>query len=110
MTLEWNGAEAMNALSAAAEEGLAEAAKALLASANSRIPLDDGPLRASGRTVTQRNEAAVGYNTPYAIKQHERLSYRHKRGQAKWLEVSLRLESQRLQQIIAERIRGALGG
>lgn len=56
-----------------------------------RAPVDQGDLRSSGyyRTSEKKDgiSAEVGFNAPYALKQHEELHYNHpKGGQAKYLE------------------------
>jgi hypothetical protein len=50
-------------------------------------PVDTGDLRGSAYTKLGKNSVEVGFNTPYALRQHEELNYRHPRGgQAKYLE------------------------
>lgn len=94
----------------AATEGLGAAARELLAESNRRAPKLDGHLRGSGKAVVKGKQAAVGYDSPYAVKQHEALRFRHPGGgSAKFLELALRLNSEKLQQIIAERVRREIG-
>ena len=51
----------------------------------------------------------VGFNTPYALVQHERLDYHHpKGGKAKYLEENLQNQAGRYQGNLADHLRGAL--
>jgi len=51
----------------------------------------------------------VGFNTPYALVQHERLDFNHpKGGKAKYLESNLQQQADRYQDNLADRLRGAL--
>ena len=85
------------------DAGIKAVAKAIYKSANqimtdskkNYVPVRTGVLRSSG-TVThpKRSGASVtvelGYGgaaSAYALAQHERLDYRHKKGQAKYLEL-----------------------
>jgi hypothetical protein len=53
--------------------------------------------------------SAVSYDTPYAVRQHEELSYRHDPGRtAKYLEGPLREEKDTILAIIAAQVRRAL--
>ena len=51
----------------------------------------------------------VGFNTPYALVQHERLDFNHpKGGKAKYLEDNLKEQASRYQDNLADHLRGAL--
>jgi len=51
----------------------------------------------------------VGFNTPYALVQHERLDFNHpKGGKAKYLEDNLKEQADRYQDNLADHLRGAL--
>jgi len=51
----------------------------------------------------------VGFNTPYALVQHERLDFHHpKGGKAKYLEDNLTQQADRYQDNLADHLRGAL--
>jgi hypothetical protein len=53
--------------------------------------------------------AAVSYDTPYAVVQHERLDFRHAPGRtAKYLENSLNAARQEVAALIAAQIRRSL--
>jgi hypothetical protein len=54
-----------------------------------QVPLDQGPLKNSCYVDVNADGSAgtVSYDTPYAIRQHENLRYKHQRGRkAKYLE------------------------
>ena len=52
-------------------------------------------------------QAAVTYDTPYAVYQHEELGLKHDAGrEAKFLENAVNTESSAVQEIIAATIRG----
>ena len=54
-----------------------------------QVPLDQGPLKNSCfvEVSDDGSEGVVGYDTPYAVVQHENMSFSHQRGRkAKYLE------------------------
>lgn len=110
-TIKWDG-KAVNARAqAGAVRGLLMAAEYLLSEASAIVPIDEGTLDRSGvasvdpATLT----SAVSFDTPYAVKQHENLHYRHAPGrQAKYLEEPFTREAPTMQQIIAVQIRRGL--
>lgn len=92
-----------------AERALQAGADLLLDESNRIAPIETGDLIRSGRAVANSDEAAVGYNSVYAARQHEELGWRHDAGrQAKFLENSLRRHSDRIVDAMAEEIRDAL--
>jgi hypothetical protein len=71
---------------------LAKAGLALLEDANRTVPIEEGTLMRSGGVSVDAGagEAAVSYDTPYAVRQHEDERLSHDAGRrAKWLERSL---------------------
>lgn len=69
------------------ERAMLAGAELLLDESNRKVPLETGALIRSGNTAAQGDEAAVGYNTPYAVRQHEEVGYHHDDGrEAKFLE------------------------
>lgn len=111
MTLKWYGDDVARRKRGAAADGLFEAAESLLEYANRSVPLDEGPLQQSGMASVDRANlvAAVSYNTPYSVAQHERLDYQHAPGRrAKFLELALEENRAQLQQHIANKIKAAL--
>ena len=110
-TVEWHGAEAIQAVMSATERGLKTAAEHVLTEANKTIPLDQGPLQRSGGTDIDRGnlQASIYYGTPYARRQHEEIGWRHAPGRrAKWLELTLKEQSPNVQKIMATALKGAI--
>ena len=110
--LLWHGDLVDQRVREAAAQGLWEAAEHLLEYANRTVPIDEGMLQDSGQASIDRSQlkAVVSYDTPYAVRQHEELTYQHAPGRrAKWLELSLEERREALQQYIANRIRQGLG-
>ncbi len=104
MTLEWN-TRAADAIPEAAQSGIYEAAEALLDQAIEKTPVQDGILRASGRATQEGLQAAVSFNTPYAVKQHEELGFAHPNGgEPKFLERPANSFRPMMEQIVAQAI------
>lgn len=75
----------------AAAQGLTDGAEHLLEESNRIAPIEEGTLIRSGVASVdeQQLRAAVSYDTPYAVRQHEDTRLRHDSGrQAKFLEAS----------------------
>lgn len=75
----------------AANQGLREAAEMVKDLSDTRIPFDEGGLQRSGKVSTDpaKMEAAVSYDEPYAVVQHEMMDWSHEGGrQPKFLEDS----------------------
>lgn len=95
-----------------ASEGVRKAAEHLLAESRKLVPLDEGTLERSG-TVTMVNDltAAVSYDTSYAVRQHEELTWRHLPGrQAKYLETPMNSERDVMARLMAVPLRRWLRG
>lgn len=73
-----------------AEEGLQRSLEHLLAESRKIVPLREGTLERSGRVVRDGLDGAVTYDTVYAKRQHEELTWKHLPGRsAKYLEIPL---------------------
>ncbi|MBV6758357.1 minor capsid protein [Rhodococcus opacus] len=84
---QWDGAAIAAQVEGAAEAGVYMACEVLLSHALDRTPFSEGDLRQSGMASAEGLRGAVSFNTPYALKQHEELSYAHPNGgEAKYLE------------------------
>ena len=74
-------------------------AEGMLTEANKTVPHDEGTLERSGTADYNENMAAVGYDTPYAIRLHEsapgEYSFRGN-GRRKWLEQTINEEMNNL--------------
>jgi hypothetical protein len=94
---------------AAAEEAVGAAAEHLLTEANRTVPLEEAILEHSGKVTQDGTRAAISYDTPYAVVQHEKLELRHSRGRrAKWLELTLMEQAAAVRGFLAERLRRRL--
>ncbi len=107
MPVDWNRA-AIARVADSAETGLRRAAEQLLEESNKLAPRDESDLAGSGSVAVDGDEAAVGYRSPYAVRQHEKLWYRHPVGEAKYLENALRNNQSEIADTIADAIREAL--
>lgn len=87
---------------AAAEEGLQKALEHLLNKANEIVPLDESTLQRSGRVVRAGLNGFVTYDTVYARRQHEELTWKHAPGRsAKYLEKPMNSEREVMLRLMA---------
>lgn len=106
----WRGPQVAAAIAAAGAVGVNKAAQRLRGLAVEAAPLRDGPLRGSAGVVAatpSEPRALVYFDTPYAARQHEELTWRHRVGGPKYLERPLNENRAELQGIIAAEIRRA---
>ncbi|MGW1770641.1 hypothetical protein [Streptomyces sp. NPDC002104] len=110
--LTWNGA-ALRGTRAGAALGLRLAAEHVLEVSRRRVPIEEATLERSGVASVDEDSltAGVSYDTPYAVRQHEELNYRHDNGRsAKYLEGPLTEEADTVAEIIAAQVRRSLRG
>ena len=111
--VKWLGLEVTAAERAAAERGLYLWAEEVLTEANGIVPLLEGTLMRSGVALPPEAGvlvAAVSYDTPYAVAQHEGLDFQHPNGrQAKYLETPLNASAPVGLAIVQREIKGSLG-
>lgn len=89
-----------------ASEGLRRGLEHVLAEANKLVPLDEGTLERSGRVDVDGLEGAVSYDTVYARRQHEELTWKHLPGRsAKYLEIPMNRERDRVLEMMAVSLR-----
>jgi hypothetical protein len=106
--LTWSGDDAVGQIREAAARGLLLAAEHVLDESSRQVPLDEATLQRSGTVSVDEGAltASVSYDTPYAVRQHEELDYRHLPGRkAKYLEDPLRDEASTVGEIIAAQVR-----
>ncbi|MFB6846207.1 hypothetical protein ACFCXS_15280 [Streptomyces sp. NPDC056373] len=111
--LNWNGAAALRGTRAGALRGLRVAAEHVLTESRKVVPIEEATLERSGVATVDESSltAAVSYDTPYAVRQHEELNYRHDPGRtAKYLERPLTEEAATVAAIIAAELRRSLRG
>lgn len=109
--LKWNGNLATDRARAGAGRGLGLAAEHLLGEARKQVPLEEGTLERSGTPSVDRGalKAAVSFDTPYAVRQHEEMTWKHDQDRkAKYLEDPYNAEQGAIRDIIAAEIRRAL--
>ena len=103
--------KAKDVLNGSANRGVALAAEHLLGEANKKVPIEEATLQRSGTVSTDPENftAAVSYDTPYAVKQHEDMTLRHDKGRsAKYLEGAMNSEVKTAAEIIRKTIAGDL--
>jgi hypothetical protein len=111
--LKWHGERVKAGNHRGAVKGLKKACLFLLGESNALVPLEEGPLQNSGTYDVDDTEleGAVGYDTAYAVRQHEELTWRHDPGrQAKYLEEPFVEHQDTLLALIAAEIRKANEG
>lgn len=97
-------------LHAATEAGLRVGVEYLRTEANRRVPHDEGVLERSSRASVDGLKGAVSYDTPYAVRQHEDMSFHHDgKGEAKWLENTFTTEKATAGRVVANTIKRELG-
>jgi len=109
-------AEAAARANKAGRAGLYESAEEIMTDAKGRAPVDLGNLKGSGTVTlpTDTPEGVVvrigfgGPAAPYALIQHENLSFRHEVGEAKYLENAVDSLGHLVQQRVADKVRLAL--
>lgn len=109
---KWQGQQLARRVSQAAVRGSNRAAERLRALAVTQAPLRDGPLRGSAFVQPAEDhgpivQAVVGFDTPYAARQHEETGWNHTDGKAKYLEDPTRENANELGAIIAAEVRRA---
>lgn len=110
-TVKWFGREITQEINSAAIKGLKDAAEFLLDESNKIAPVDEGTLINSGEASidTSKLQAAVSYDTPYAVTQHEDRSLTHLNGrQAGFLQTAYQNNIKRIRDFLARSIEGAL--
>lgn len=109
--LRWYGDAADARMRAGAVRGLRQGAEHVLGESKKEVPLEEGTLMRSGVASVDSASltAAVSYDTVYAARQHEELTWRHAPGRkAKYLEDPLNRERGTVGEIVAAAIRRAL--
>ena len=105
MTGAFNFQAAELVIRQATSEGLLDAAEVVKQEAIQRTPLESGYLRNTATAKAEDLEAAVGFDGPYAIVQHENVGFHHQDGEAKFLENAVIAVQPVVAQVIAQAIR-----
>lgn len=95
------------------EKGMRLAANHLLRVSRKLTPHEEGTLERSGKVSVDFTGsdllAAVSFDTPYAVRQHEELDYKHDEGrQAKYLEQPMHTEANTMSALIGTSVRQEL--
>lgn len=89
-----------------AGEGLQRGLEHVLFESNKIVPLDEGTLERSGRVIRDGLDGAISYDTVYARRQHEELTWKHLPGrQAKYLETAMNRERDVVLDLMAVNVR-----
>lgn len=94
-----------------AVKGLNVALEHLLKMSRDEVPHEEGTLERSGTTSVDAADlkGAVSYDMPYAVIQHEDLTFRHDEGRsAKYLELPMHEERDTMLDLIANALRDAI--
>lgn len=109
--IEWRGPEARRVVRAAAADGLLKAAEHVLQKSREVVPIEEATLERSGTATVDASKltAAVSYDTPYAVRQHEDETLRHDEGRtAKYLERPMNAEKGTAGELVAAEVRRAV--
>lgn len=88
-------------------KGLQDAGEYILGEAVDIVPLDTSDLSNSGRAMVDEANfrCVISFNTPYAVEQHENMTYAHAPGRtAKYLEIPLMTSAPTVLQLIKARM------
>lgn len=98
-------------IKAALAVGVRLAAEHILNVSNTKVPHEDGDLERSGVVTSDgAGTAAISYDTPYAVIQHEDLTLKHDAGRsAKYLELACRSEAKTAGRIVANYVKSKVG-
>lgn len=104
--VSWSGALIAAELTEHAEDGVDDATEMLLAASRAVVPIDTEDLSKSGKASRDGLTGIVSYNTVYAARQHEELTWRHDPGRtAKYLENPFNALQDQMVAVIAARLR-----
>ncbi|UXM90949.1 minor capsid protein [Paenarthrobacter sp. JL.01a] len=112
MSIDWsfnlNLDKVAEAAKVAAPLGAAKGMEHIRGVAVALTPYESGDLAGSATVTVDGDEATVTFAGPYARRQHEELTWRHEKGQAKYLEQPMHTEKPVVMDIIAHEVRKAL--
>ena len=112
MSVSWHGDKVKRQARAGVVRGLFLGAEHVLEESNRLVPIEENILEGSGGTDVDESalRASVYYDTPYAARQHEEMTWRHNAGRsAKYLEIPLNTERKTVLKIIARETKSKIG-
>jgi len=100
-TLKLNDGRVAAQLIAGSDRAAELGAEHVLQVSNVHVPLEEAILERSGHVTGPENgSAGIVYDTPYAVRQHEDLTFQHDQGRtAKYLENALNSEAAAVREI-----------
>lgn len=103
--VEWSGPQAKAAVHRGLARGVRRVAEQVGEASQRVVPRESSRLAKSMAVSQDDLVAAVSYDTPYAVKQHENLRLRHARGQTgKYLENPLHAAARTAAQVVAAEV------
>lgn len=112
MSIEWSFnlriEEVMDVAAKTAPVAAAKAMEHVRGVAVALTPYESGHLADTASVTLDGNEATITFDGPYARRQHEELTWRHEKGQAKYLEQPMNTEKPVVMQMIAKEVREAM--
>jgi hypothetical protein len=107
VTMQWQGTQLWTSRGRRlASNGLSTALEHTLGVAQQIVPLREGTLERSGKVIVEGLNGAISFDTVYARRQHEELSWRHLPGrQAKYLETPMNTERETMLALMAVTLR-----
>lgn len=112
MSIEWeidlDVDRVIDATAAATPIGAGKAMEHIRAVSVALTPEESGHLIGTADVQVAGNNASLTFDGPYARRQHEELTWRHEKGQAKYLEQPMNTEKDTALAIVAKEIRDAL--
>lgn len=104
----WEGRAWLERTKVAARDGVQKALEHTLGESNKVVPHDEGILERSGKVLMAPTgpQGAIVYDTPYAVRQHEEMTWKHAPGRkAKYLEDAMNANTEVMNAIVAAKIR-----
>lgn len=106
--VEWHGDKVIDSTRENGVKALWAGGEHILHKGNETVPYLEGILAASGHVSVSKSNlvAAISYDTPYAVKQHEDITLRHTgRRRAQWLRLTLQEQMHRVLQLMADQLK-----
>lgn len=101
----------ISGLDSAVDAALFKGAEHILGESNKIVPHEYGDLERSGHVSVSDGQASVYYDSVYARRQHEELTWKHDAGrEAKYLEKAGRRNADKVEQLIARALEQEGGG